>query len=372
MKNHTICTKCIMDTSDADIYFDEAGVCNYCKRYSKLKNVEYSKSEKEFQSLITRIKNRGKTYPYDCIVGISGGTDSSFMLHKLKDEGLRILAVHYNSGWNSAEANHNVEVLTKKLGVDFKEYTIDFEEFRALQIAYLKAGVVDMDVPTDHALHGILYKAAAENKAPFILTGHNFETESVMPVSWVTDKLDSKNMLDIYKKFGDGTRLKTFPIQTSWRKFVNYNIRKIEMIFILNYLDYNKENASREMKVMYGWDPVRVKHGESIWTRFYQCYILPSKFDVDKRKAHFSNLILSGVMTREEALQELEQPAYKDDLERDKNEILEKYRITPEEFDEWMSAPNRQHSDFKNEKDLKKLYAKLRTFIPGLKISTRH
>jgi N-acetyl sugar amidotransferase len=361
-----------MDTSDSDIHFDSEGVCSHCNRYDLLRNVEYENSSKEFQAIIDRIKKRGKSYPYDCIVAFSGGTDSSYMLHKLKDCGLRVLAAHYNSGWNTEEANHNVKSMTDIIGVDLYEYTVGFEEFRALQIAYLKAGVIDLDVPTDHALYGSLYQAAVDKNVPFILTGHNFETECVMGDSWVTDKLDSKNLLDIYNQYGDGTPLKSFPIQTLRKKFVNYNIRKIEMIFILNYLDYDKEKASEEMKALYGWERVRVKHGESIWTRFYQCHILPTRFGVDKRRAHFSNLILSGGMTRNEALLELDQPAYKDDLDEDRKVIFEKYRIDKEEFNDWMTQPIRKHSDFKDEKGLKRVYAKVRKVIPGLNISTRH
>lgn len=361
-----------MDTSDSEIIFDSAGICNHCKKYDRLRNHQYKESTAQFQSIIDRIKKRGKSHPYDCIVACSGGTDSSFMLHKLKDCGLRVLAVHFNSGWNSEEATHNVQSMTEIIGVDLYEYTLDFEQFRSLQLAYLRAGVVDMDVPTDHALIGSLYQVAADKNVPFIVTGHNFETECVIPDSWITDKMDSRNLLDIYKQFGDGSPLTSFPLQTLWRKFVNYNIKKIEMIFILNYLDYDKEKASEEMKKLYGWERVRVKHGESIWTRFYQCYILPKKFGIDKRRAHFSNLVLSGVMTREDALSDLETPIYKDNFEEDRNIIFEKYRITEDEFETWMTQPNRSHSEFKSEKRLKEMYAKIRKIIPWFKISTRH
>lgn len=372
MNNYKICTICVMDTSDPDIHFDSEGVCNHCQRYNQLRNVSYLNSTEEFSSIVARIKKRGKGHPYDCIVAFSGGTDSSYMLHKLKDSGLRVLAVHYNSGWNTKEANHNVKSMTKKIGVALYEYTVDFEEFRAIQIAYLKAGVIDLDVPTDHALHGSLYRAAVDKNVPVILTGHNFETESVMPGSWVTDKLDSKNLMDIYRQYGDGTPLKSFPLQTLKTKFINYNIKKIEMIFILNYLDYDKEKASQELKDLYGWERVRVKHGESIWTRFYQCYILPTRFGVDKRRAHFSNLILSSLLTRNMALVELELPVYKDIFEEDMKVILEKYRFTQEEFDGWMTQPIRKHDEFKNEKGIKQFYSKVRKLLPGLKVSTKH
>jgi N-acetyl sugar amidotransferase len=363
-----------MDTSDPDIHFDEKGICDHCRRYDRLKAERPFYSPEGFERIIEKIRKRGKSCSYDCAAGISGGTDSSYMLHKLKDSGLRVLAVHYDSGWNSEEAIHNVKTLTEKMKIDLYRFAVDFEEFRALQVAYLKAGVVDLDVPTDHALHGGLYKAAADNNVPFILTGHNMETEIVMPRSWVADKLDSRNVLDIYRKFGNGPELKTFPLQTMWTKFRNYNLRRIEMIFILNYLKYNKQEAGEELKNRYGWEPVRVKHGESIWTRFYQCHILPTRFNIDKRRAHFSNLILSGVMKRDDALAELEQVIYKDKFDEDKKLVLERYRITENEFEMYMKAPVHKHSDFETEKKLKELYSGIRNLLPRgvLNASTRH
>ena len=364
-----------MDTSDPDIQFDSNGVCNYCNYYDVLKKTRESYKESGFEKLVLRIKKRGKSYPYDCVAGISGGTDSSYMLHKLKSSGLRVLAVHFDSGWNSQEAVHNIKVLTEKIGVDLYRYSVDWDEFKSLQIAYLKAGVIDLDVPTDHCLHGALYKAAADKNVPFILTGHNLETECIMPTSWVADKLDSSNLLDIYNQFGNGIPLKTFPLHTLVTKFYNYNILKIEMVFILNYLNYNKQDAAEMLQKEYDWAPVRVKHGESIWTRFYQCYILPIRFGVDKRRAHFSNQILSHVITREDALSELKMPIYKDNFLADKEMILERYGITEQEFDKYMTQPIRKHSEFKTEKEIKKLYSKIRSIIPFnglLNISTRH
>jgi N-acetyl sugar amidotransferase len=375
MKNYQVCKCCVMDTSDTDIQFDSKGKCNHCIQYENLKKNRLVFDASNFDDLVRRIKKRGKTYPYDCVAGISGGTDSSYMLHQLKSFGLRVLAVHYDSGWNTEEAVHNIKILTKKMGLDLYNFSVDWKEFRALQIAYLKAGVIDLDVPTDHALIGGLYKAAIDNNVPFILTGHNMETESIMPQSWIADKLDSSNLLDIYSQYGNGLKLKTFPLQTLRAKFYNYNIRKIEMIFVLNYMQYNKQEATEVLQKQYGWAPVRVKHGESIWTRFFQCYILPIRFGVDKRRAHFSNLILSNVMSRDEALVELKRPIYKDNLEADKHMVLNKYEISEFEFDKYMTQPIRKHSDFKTEKTIKNIYSKVRNIIPFkgmLNISTRH
>ena len=375
MKPKQECTRCVMDTSDPDIVFNDSGVCHHCLNYDQLRQNTTKYSPDLFEGIVKRMKVRGKKYPYDCMVGISGGTDSSYLLHQLKNAGLRVLAMHYDSGWNTEEAVHNVEVLTKKMGLDLHTFRVDWEEFKAIQVAYLKAGVVDLDVPTDHALHGALYKIAADKKVPFILTGHNLSTESVMPMSWVYDKLDSRNLMDIYRKHGTPVPLKTFPLQTLKTKFLNYNVRKIEMIFMLNYMRYNKAEAAAVLQKEYNWEPVRVKHGESIWTRFFQCYILPTRFGIDKRKAHFSNLILSGVMSREEAKEELKKPIYLDNLAADKEIIFKRFGITEDEFNTFMNAPQRSQGDFKTEKGLKNMYAKVRSVLPLkrlLKVSTRH
>jgi N-acetyl sugar amidotransferase len=373
MNTPQVCKHCVMDTSDPDIQFDANGICNHCNHHEQKNSI--LRTAEHVDALIQRIKKRGRAYAYDCAAGISGGTDSSYMLHQLKSFGLRVLAVHYDSGWNSEEAVNNIQLLTEKMGLDLYKFSVDWEEFKALQIAYLKAGVIDLDVPTDHALHGALYKAAADHDVPFIITGHNMATESIMPTSWVTDKLDSSNLLDIYQQYGSGVQLKTFPLQTLGRKFYNYNIRKIEMVFMLNYIRYNKPEAAEILQKTYNWAPVRVKHGESIWTRFFQCYILPTRFGVDKRKAHFSNLIVSGMMTREEALAELKMPIYKDNFETDKAMILSRYQISEREFENYMTQTIRQHSDFKTEKRIKNVYAKVRDVMPFkgmLNISTRH
>jgi N-acetyl sugar amidotransferase len=375
MSQLRVCKRCVMDTSDPAIQFDANGICNHCNYHEHLKKNRILPAAENVDELIQRIKKRGQAYAYDCAAGISGGTDSSYMLHQLKNFGLRVLAVHYDSGWNSEEAVSNIQLLTQKMGLDLYKFSVDWEEFKALQLAYLKAGVIDLDVPTDHALHGALYKAAADHRVPFIITGHNMATESIMPASWVTDKLDSSNLLDIYQQYGSDVPLKTFPLQTLARKFYNYNIRKLEMVFMLNYIRYNKPEAAEILQKTYDWAPVRVKHGESIWTRFFQCHILPRRFGVDKRKAHFSNLIISGVMTREEALAELKLPIYKDNFEADKAMILSRYGISEMEFENYMTQTIRQHSDFRTEKRIKDLYAKVRDVMPFkgmLNISTRH
>lgn len=363
-----------MDTTDSEIIFGTNGVCNHCKEYELLIKNQTKYSEEEYYKIIDKIKKRGKNHPYDCITAISGGTDSSYMLHRLKSAGLRVLAVHFDGGWNTIEAIHNVKSLVEKIGIDLHSYSVDWEEFRALQLAYLNAGVIDIDVPTDHALLASLFQVADKKNIPFIVTGHNLKTESLMPKSWVFDKLDARNMLDIYKKYGSGLKLKTFPLLDLKNKFIYYNIKKIEVVFILNTLTYDKFEATEEMKKLYGWEPVKVKHGESIWTRFYQCHILPTRFNIDKRKAHYSNLILSGLMSRESALEEIKKPIYPYDLEQDKKHILNKFKLSEKEFEIYMNQKKRSFDEFKTEASIKNLYSSIRKLLPKglLNASTRH
>ena len=375
MATYQQCVRCVMDTSDPDISFDEQGFCNHCNSYRELKSTYPENVSAFYKATIDRIKKRGRKYSYDCLLGVSGGTDSSYLLHQLKNSGLRILAVHYDSGWNTPEAVHNVKVLTEKMNIDLYTCSVDWEEFKALQLAYFKAGVVDLEVPTDHALVGWLYKIAIEKKIPFILTGTNLQTESITPKSWVFNKLDSRNILDIYRKFGAGTPLKTFPILSPFKKFQIYNIHRIERVFILNYVSYNKEKASEVLKETYAWEPVRVKHGESIWTRFYQCYILPVRYGVDKRKAHYSNLIMSGVLDRKEAVRLLEKPIYHDNFEEDRATVVKRFGVGNDEFDSYFKGEIRSHDRFKSEEHWKSLYYIFRKTLSLkqlLRISTRH
>jgi len=375
MKNHQICTQCIMDTTDPDIVFTNDGICNHCFEYETLIGNDEKYSEDEYNRIIKKIKKRGKGHPYDCIAAISGGIDSSYMVHRLKSAGLRVLAVHFDGGWNTEEAIHNVKSLVETIGIDLYTYYVDWEEFKALQLAYLNAGVIDIDVPTDHTFFAALYEVADMKNVPFIITGHNLKTESLMPKAWICDKLDARNIRDIYKKFGNGLKLKTLPILSFRKKILYYNIKKIEMIFILNTLKYNKLEAAQNLKDTYGWLPVKVKHGESIWTRFYQCYILPTRFNIDKRKAHYSNLILSGLMSRENALIEMQKPIYPYNFEDDKKYILDKFRLTETDLNMYMTQKKRSVNEFKTDTSMKNIYTMLRKliFFKGLlNASTRH
>jgi N-acetyl sugar amidotransferase len=374
---YRICTTCVLDTTDADISFDEKGICNYCTFYATTYILSGKYTGETLSKLVESIKKRGARKKYDCLLGISGGPDSSYALHQTKELGLRTLAVHFDSGWNTPEAEENIKKLIGYIGCDLYVYKMNWQEFKAMQVAYLKAGVIDLEVPTDHSFHAALYKIAHEKNISTILTGHNFKTEAIMPSSWIYDKQDVSNIRDIYQQYGNGPKLKDFPLLTFCKKFYYFNVKKIALIHLLNYMDYDKKTAMEMLDKKYDWKPFWVKHGESVWTRFYQCYILKERFHADKRRAHFSNMIMSGQMTREEALLELEKPVYHaEDLIADKKYVLDKLEISEEDFEHYMTMPVRSHLEFKSDRDLKRFYTFLRKNIPllnrWLRTSGRH
>lgn len=365
------CKTCVMDTSDEGIHFNENGICNHCEAFAKRSKRKTESKEAAFQKLISEIKASNPKGKYHCLAAVSGGTDSSYMMHKLKQEGLNVLAVHVDAGWNAPEANINLQSIVENIGVDYFHYKIDWPAFRALQLSYIRAGVVDLELPTDHVLFGALYDAAQKHNIKYILTGQNSATEFFMPKAWVFDKNDAINLMDIYHQFGDKTSLKNLPLLTSWNKFKYYNLKKIKLVFLLEHLDYNKQNAEQELATAYGWKPYKTKHGESIWTRFYQCHILPTRFGIDKRKAHYSNLIASKQMTKAQAQEWMKGPLYTNDLEADKQFILKRFEIEEAEFDKYLTGPIRKHEDFKTEKKAKAIYHKLKQILnPIFKLRT--
>jgi len=355
---YTICTHCLLDTSDRLITFDEHGVCNYCKEYTdKQKEYEQSVAGNYFSSAIERIKRSKKKQEYDCIIGVSGGLDSSYLLYLAKEHGLNPLAVHYDCGWNTEYAVSNIEQIISKFDTELYTYVVDWDEFRDVQLAYLRSGVVDLEIPTDHSFLGALYKTAAKFGVKYILTGHNFVTEGIMPRSWVYNKGDATNIRDIYKRHGSKRPLHSFPIIGLREKFNYYNIAGIENMHLLNYTEYKKADAQAILEQHAGWKQHPVKHGESIWTRFYQCYILPQRFGIDKRKAHLSTLICSRQMTRATAIEEMQKPVYDTALlESDKDFVQKKFGITDAQMEEFMQLPIARHEDYKSDMQLKKAY----------------
>lgn len=347
------CTKTVMDTiADPNITFDKNGVCNYYYEYfeKEKKHVKKGTDGVEFYNKkIAQIKKDGQHKKYDCIVGLSGGVDSSYLAYLAKKEGLRPLIVHFDNGWNSELAVKNIENIVSILGFDLYTYVINWEEFKDIQLAYLKASVIDIEAITDHAIVATLYQLAAKHKINYFLSGFNIVTEAILPNAWVFSKQDSENIKDIHQKFGT-IPLKTFPFLTMAKKRYYSLALKVESVTLLNSIDYNKDKVKELLKKELNWKDYGGKHYESVWTRFYQGYILPEKFKVDKRKAHLSTLICSNQLTREQASEELQQPIYDaEQLTIDMDFVLKKLGLSATEFDNLMQLPPRPHTDFKVE-----------------------
>lgn len=345
------CTKCVMDTSDPDIEFDENGICNHCRAVQERKkqfpyNLDTEAKQKELQNLVLQVKNKGKNRKYDCILGVSGGVDSTFAIYQAKKLGLRPLALHLDNGWNSELAVHNIEKVCKKLDVDLYTYVIDWEEFRDIQLSFLKASTPDSEIPTDFAITAILYKIAAKNKLKYIITGDNYHTESVLPFAWSHGHWDWKYVKSVHKRFGT-LPFKTFPRISYLKLFYHVFIKRVKTIHLLDFMDYRKKEAVKVLKEELDWQPYKGKHHESIYTKFLQACILPGKFGFDKRKAHLSSLICAGEIAREQALHELDKELYPAaELKEDMEFVTMKLGITPGEFENIMKMPPRKFRDY--------------------------
>lgn len=365
-KDYQICTRCVMDTSDKDINFDENGVCNHCRSYEeKLKKYVLTgkEAEKKLWEIAEKIKERGKTKKYDCLLGLSGGTDSTYVAYVVKKLGLRPLIVHLDNGWNSRTSVGNIKNIVKKLGFDLYTYVIDWDEFRELQLAYLRASVVDIEFLTDHAIKAILYKVASDRGIKEIITGTNIVTEGMMPKSWVYSKNDVSNLKDIVGKFSS-VKIKTFPVMGFYKQLYYHFIKGIRTIQILNYVPYIKKDAKDILKKELGWVDYGDKHGESVFTSFYQKYILIKKFGIDKRRPHLSTLICAGQITREEAIKEIEKSPYTEqELKKEKEYVMKKFGINEKEFEDIMSLPVRSHYEFKNQAFTRKIVNSLRKLL---------
>jgi N-acetyl sugar amidotransferase len=339
-----------MDTTDPDITFDAQGVCNHCQRYDRIATqrlVPLAERTRQFDALVAKIKADGAGKPYDCIVGVSGGVDSTYVAWVVKQAGLRPLAVHLDNGWNSELAVANIEKALKTLGIDLYTHVIDWEEFRDLQVSFLKASTPDGEVPTDHAIFALLYELAAKHGLHYVISGTNVSTEGVLPVKWGYGYFDWRYVKDVHRRFGTG-KLSTYP-HFSLPKLAYYVfLRRIRMVSILNYIDYDKQQAMEVLQKQLGWVYYGGKHYESIYTRFYQAYLLPRKFQIDKRKAHYSGLICSGQMTRQQALQLMEEPVYPAPLlEQDREYTIKKLALTVEQFEQVMKAPNKTFLEYR-------------------------
>jgi N-acetyl sugar amidotransferase len=366
---YRICTRCVMDTTDSAITFDADGVCDHCRTFRDKTLPMWHPDERgrrDLDQLVSLIKADGKGRDFDCMLGISGGIDSSYLTYLAKAElGLRPLVFHVDAGWNSQEAVNNIERLVDVLGLDLYTEVIDWEEMRDLQLAFFKAGVPHIDIPQDHAFFATMYNFAAKHRVKYILTGANYSTECVKnPLEWIYFGTDVRQIRDIHRQFGQRP-LNRFPFSNILRHkiYLRY-IRRIKVVAPLNYLPYVKEDAMQFLAEKVGWQRYPQKHFESRFTRFYEGYWLPRKFGFDTRKVQFSSLILTGQMTREEALARLQAPGYDEEtIAQDFEYVATKLGITVEELQGYMDAPNKTYRDYKSQRHVFRIGAKAMTLL---------
>ena len=340
-----------MDTSDPDISFDDEGICCHCHNYDERVRNEVFHDEvgqEMLSQIVEVIREKGRDKEYDCLIGLSGGVDSSMVAFNVKKLGLRPLAVHLDNGWDAELAVSNIENIVKKLNIDLYTHVLDWEEFKDLHLSFLKASVINSEIPTDHAITAIMFKIAAEKGIRYIISGSNIVTEGILPRSWVYENRDWKHIKYIYKNFG-GIKLTNYPRITLFGWIYYTLFKRIKFVRILNYMSYNRQDAIKFLENELGWRQYGLKHSESIYTRFYQAYILPKKFNIDKRRAHLSTLICSGQISREKALNLIEDDYYPlSMLEEDREYFIKKFDLTHKDFEDIMSEPVKSHMDYPN------------------------
>lgn len=340
-----ICNRCVMDESDPEITFNENGICNHCTTYHQTAK-KALKPYDELPVLMEKIKTEGKGQKYDGAIGISGGIDSSYTAYIAHQFGLRLLAIHFDNGYNTPEGDHNVNAIIDHTEWDFEYKTMDHEELRSLQLAYLNSGVINLEVISDHAIRTTVYKVAAKNNLKYLIKGNNWVTEGILPKAWGYKHVDLKNIKSINRRHGKMS-LKTFPMMgpLSWALLVV--LRGVKEIKPLNYVNYNVVEAKRTLTKEWGLQDYGWKHGESIITRFYQHHILPLRWGYDKRRPHLSTLICSGQMSRDEAIQILKEEYYDPELLRgDYSFVISKLGITGAEFNRLLNLPHARHEDY--------------------------
>jgi len=377
IKNHTICSNCVMDTSDPNISFDTNGVCDHCYdfRSNVMPHWQIGEPGKAaLDKIIDKIKTDGKGKEFDCILGISGGVDSSYMLHlAVKEFGLRPLVFHVDGGWNSELAVHNINVMIDKLGLDLYTEVINWEEMKDFQLAFFKSGVPHLDIPQDHAFIATLYQFAEKHKIKYILNGGNFSTECVQyPMKWLYYGTDMSQINDIRKKFGT-VKMDTYPFSSVFRHkiFLKY-IKGVTVVKPLNYIPYIKTDALAFLEKEYSWKPYPQKHFESRFTKFYEGYWLPERFGFDTRKVQYSSLILTGQMTRDEALENLKTPAYNPaTIDDEFNYVATKLGITPEELRQYFTMPKKYYWDYKNQQNIFRIGARVLNLLGVEKVKKR-
>ena len=366
---YKVCANCVMDTTDSKIVFNEKGVCDHCNTFFSDILPKWHTDErghKTLEEIVVKIKKEGEGKDFDCLMGMSGGIDSSYLLYRMvKKYGLRPLVFHVDAGWNSQIAVNNIERLVDGLGLDLYTEVINWEEMKDLQLAFFKSGVSHIDTPQDHAFFATMYKFASKHNIKHILTGGNYSTECIRnPLEWMYYQSDSIQLRDIYKKHGSG-KLKDYPVTNIlWHKVFLPYFKKIKLIRPLDFFPYYKDEAMKTLVEEFGYQEYPQKHFESRFTRFYESYWLPKKFGFDTRKVQYSSFILTDQMTRKEALEKLKTPAYDSEtIHQDFEYIATKLGISVEELQSYMDAPNKTYKDYKSQDNIYNIGAKIMRFI---------
>ena len=347
---YQVCARCVMDTSDADISFNADGVCQHCIDFEAVTRKQWypgEEGQRRLAQLVDTLRAAGRGRDYDCILGLSGGVDSSYLALKCRDWGLRTLAVHVDAGWNSELAVANIEKILDHCHFDLHTHVVDWEEMRDLQLAYLRSGLSNQDVPQDHAFFANLYHYANLHGIRHVLSGGNIATEGVFPKAWHGPAMDAINLHAVHAQHGQQS-LKHYRTVSFFELFFWFpKVKKLQVLRPLNYLPYNKAAAVAELQARVGWRAYPRKHGESLFTKFFQNHYLPQRFGYDKRRPHLASLIVSGQMSRGEALQKLTEPLYDpQELEIDVAYLRKKLRISADELQALMNAPRRVHTDY--------------------------
>ena len=369
-RDYQQCARCVMDTFDPDITFDASGHCNHCTDFfARIAALTYQgpESDRQLQALVERIKRAGRGKEYDCVVGVSGGVDSSYAAYVATRQGLRCLAVHMDNGWNTDISVKNVKNLANILGMDYESHVLNWEEFKDLQLSFLKASVPEIETPTDIAIPAALHTAAARHGVRYLISGGNYATEGILPARWHYDAKDVKFLKAVQKRYGSRA-LKTFPTFGFTRETYYKVVKRVRFAYVLNHVPYSRQDAIRILEEQLGWKHYGGKHHESKITGFVHSYILPTKFGIDYRKATLSTQICAGEITRAEALAELQNPPYDEkQVLADKEYLAKKFGLTLAELEEILSRPPKSYADYPNQKrQLEFIYGVYRRLAPRL------
>jgi N-acetyl sugar amidotransferase len=371
---YQICSRCVMDTTDPLIEFDGNGTCNHCTEFIDKRskhNYQGAESDQLLLGLVSDMKKAGKGREYDCVLGVSGGIDSSYAAHIAVKHGLRVLAVHLDNGWNSEDAVLNIRYVAEKLGIDYMSYVLDWEEFKDLQLAFLKASVPEAETPTDIAIPAALHKVAADHGIRYIISGGNFATEGILPKCWHYNAKDTTYLKHIQKTFGT-RKLKKFPLFGFVEEAYYKLVKGMRIIYMLNYVPYAKDEAMQLLQNELNWRYYGGKHYESKYTGFIQSYYLYSKFNIDYRRATLATQICTGEVTREQALIELSKPPFTDaKVALEKEYIAKKLGISEQEFEDILARPAKFYWEYPNdEKRLGFIYDTYRKLFKKEKLAS--